>query len=296
MSTEKLQPFPFYGGKFSHLEFILPRLPETHQYVEPFGGSAAVLLSRDSAPVETYNDIDGDITTFFRVLRDQPDELIQKLERTPYSRAEYERAIEAAGDDSLPELERARLFFVRAAQVYSGLAQYATPGRWSYSRSTSVNGRSNLVAGWESNVDELGEVADRLQRVQLENDDALEVIERYDHDETLFYCDPPYPLASRGDAGCGTTKASAYGNELTAEEHRELAEVLTAADGMVAVSSYRNELYDEVFDGWTVVKGEKQKISTKHDTDHTERREVLYCNYDPSRVRSTNQTTLTAHL
>lgn len=284
--------FPWYGGKFSHLEFILPRLPVTNQYVEPFGGSAAVLLSREPAPVETYNDIDGDVANFFRVLRDEPDELIRRLERTPYSREEYLEAIEAAGDDSLPDLERARLFYVRAAQVYSGLAQYATPGRWSFSRTSSVRERSNAVAGWQVDVAELDDVADRLRRVQIEHDDALEVIDRYDHEGTTFYCDPPYPLQARGTAGCGTADPVAYSNEMSAEDHRELAEVLADVEGKVAVSSYRNELYDDVFNGWEIAEGPEKTLKTKHDAEPLVRREVLYTNYDPDAVSPSAQSAL----
>ena len=51
--------FGWYGGKFNHLGWLLPLLPQTHHYCEPFGGSAAVLLNRDPSPVETFNDIDG---------------------------------------------------------------------------------------------------------------------------------------------------------------------------------------------------------------------------------------------
>jgi len=37
--------FGWYGGKFSHLEWLLPLLPKSHHYCEPFSGSAAVLLN-----------------------------------------------------------------------------------------------------------------------------------------------------------------------------------------------------------------------------------------------------------
>lgn len=284
-----LQPFPWYGGKANHLDFILPRLPGTKQYLEPFGGSAAVLLSREPSPVETYNDLDGDLTAFFRVLREKPDELIRRLELTPYSREEYLKAIDVAGDKSVPDLERARLFYVRACQVYSGLAQYATEGRWSYSRTTSVRGKSAPVAGWQQNIDGLDKIAARIADVQLESDDAVSVIERFDHPDTLIYCDPPYPLASRGTAGCGTAEPVAYSNEMAEDDHRELAETLLRSEGHVAVSSYRNELYDDLFRGWSVVEGPSKRISTKHDTPHMERREVLYTNYDPERVSPTSQ-------
>src|SRR4030042_7126742 len=54
----KMIAFGYYGGKFSHLDFLLPLLPTTFtHFCEPFGGSAAILINRPPAPVETYYDL-----------------------------------------------------------------------------------------------------------------------------------------------------------------------------------------------------------------------------------------------
>ncbi len=81
--------FGWYGGKFSHLDWLLPLLPESHHYCEPFGGSAAVLLNREPARIETYNDLDGEVVNFFRVLREKKDRLIEAIGLTPFSREEF---------------------------------------------------------------------------------------------------------------------------------------------------------------------------------------------------------------
>src|SRR5438046_8190266 len=84
---EKMIAFGYYGGKFSHLDFILPHLPNhyTH-YCEPFGGSGAILINRDPAVIETYNDLDSEVVNFFRCLRDKHEELIRAISLTPFSR------------------------------------------------------------------------------------------------------------------------------------------------------------------------------------------------------------------
>ena len=268
----KTLPFRWYGGKYSHLDFILPQLPETHQYVEPFGGSAAVLINREPSPVETYNDIDGDVVNFFEVLRESRDELLENIALTPFSREELAHAVERKRDDKLSDIERARLFFVRAGQTRSGLAQEATPGRWAYCKSTSRRGMSGAVSRWHGRLEQLYDVADRLRRVQIENKPAIEVIERHDDEETLFYCDPPYPHGTRGDT-------NSYGHELTDDEHRELGAVLRECGGQVAVSGYGCDLYEELFEdhGWHRVDDEEKTMHTTKDT----RRESLWLNYEP---------------
>ena len=230
--------FGWYGGKFSHLNWLLPLLPECHHYCEPFGGSAAVLINRAPSPVETYNDMDGEVVNFFRVLRDQQDELVEKIALTPFSREEFFLAVEKNGAPPVSDLERARLFYIRARQARTGLAQTASLGRWANCKNTSRAGMSGVVSRWLGGVEDLPQIAMRLLRVQIENRPAIEVIKLYDDEQALIYCDPPYPHDARGDN-------KAYGYEMSDEEHRELASILSACRGSVAVSGYRCSLMKE---------------------------------------------------
>ena len=234
--------FGWYGGKFSHLEWLLPLLPKAHHYCEPFAGSAAVLINREASPVETYNDIDGDVVNFFKVLRDRPRELVRKISLTPFSREEFYRAING-GIRGISDLERARRFYIRARQARTGLAQSATLGRWANCKNTSRSGMSGVVSRWINGTEGLEEIAERLLRIQIENRPAIDVIRLYDSPKTLFYCDPPYLHETRGDS-------KAYGFEMDEEEHWNLALVLRKCKGKVAISGYRCKLMDDLYRGW----------------------------------------------
>lgn len=273
---KKRLAFRWYGGKFSHLDWLLPLLPVegVHHYCEPFGGSAAVLLNRPPAPIETYNDIDGEVVNFFRVLRDQRDELIEALRLTPFSREEFELAC-SPPEENISDLERARRFFVRAGQVRTGLAQTATIGRWANCKNTSRSGMSGAVSRWLNQIDGLAEVAERLLRVQIENRPAIDVIRLYDDSKTLFYLDPPYVHESRKDT-------RAYGAEMTEADHRLLAEVLHSVRGMVAISGYRCRLMDELYGDWHRIDA---PIKTAHSCK-TARQECLWVNFSVERRRS----------
>ena len=195
---EKMIAFGYYGGKFSHLDFILPLLPiDITHYCEPFGGSAAVLINRPPAPVETYNDLDSEVTNFFACLREHGEELIRLISLTPFSREELVRA--CSPTPGLTAMERARRFFVRARQTRTGLAQTSSEGRWAHCVLTSRAGMAGAVSRWLGSVEGLPAIVQRLQRVQIENVPAIEIIRRYDSPETLFYCDPPYPHEARGE-------------------------------------------------------------------------------------------------
>jgi DNA adenine methylase len=261
--------FGWYGGKYSHLKWLLPLLPESKHYCEPFGGSAAVIINREPSPVETYNDLDGELVNFFRVLRNQKDTLIEEIGLTPFSREELRIACEEPTDD-LSRMERARRFFVRARQVRTGLAQTASAGRWAHCRLTSRAGMAGAVSRWLGSVDGLAEIAQRLLRVQIENRPALEVIDRYDSEETLFYCDPPYVHDARGDS-------NAYAFEMTDDEHRALADALRRVDGRVALSGYHCDLMDELYGDWHITEADGKKAHSVKK----KRTEVLWTNYHP---------------
>ncbi len=198
MKKRKLIAFGWYGGKFSHLGWLLPLLPKTKHFCEPFGGSAAVVINREPSPIETYNDIDGEVVNFFHMLRAQKNALVEAIGLTPFSREEFERAI-SEQTENITDLERARRFYIRARQVRTGLGQKASSGRWAHCRLTSRAKMAGAVSRWLGAIEDLPGIAQRLLRVQIENDDAINVIRRYDSEETLFYWDPPYPHDSRGD-------------------------------------------------------------------------------------------------
>lgn len=272
-SARKRIVFGWYGGKFSHLDWLLPLLPAAHHYCEPFAGSAAVLLNRAPSPVETYNDIDGEVVNFFRVLRDKHDELIRVISLTPFSREEYYEAIYGSVK-GISDVERARRFYIRARQTRTGLAQTASLGRWANCKDTSRAGMSGVVSRWLGGIEVLEEIARRLIRVQIENRPAIEVIKLYDGPQTLFYCDPPYLHSTRGDS-------KAYGFEMNEAQHRELATALNECKGMVAVSGYDHPIMDRLFTRrrWHKTLGADRTI---HSTKGT-RQEVLWTNFNPQR-------------
>jgi DNA adenine methylase len=127
---------------------------------------------------------------------------------------------------------------------------------------------AGVVSRWLGSVEALPEIAERLLRVQIENRPALEVIELYDSSGTLFYCDPPYPHRTRGDA-------SAYGFEMTDHDHRALVTTLGHIEGKAAVSGYRCDLMDTLYAGWRRVDAPTKNCHSVKKP----RTEALWLNY-----------------
>jgi len=256
-------PVPYYGSKQTLGPAIARLLPGHEHYVEPFAGSLAVLLAKRPSRMETVNDLDRDLMHFWRVLRDDPIELERVCALTPHSRAEYEAA-KAAELEALPDLERARLVWVRLTQGRAGTMR-TTGWRHFQDPAGSSSGMPRYLAGY---VSRLAPVAERLAGVSLECRPALELIESYGrHPKVLLYVDPPY---------LGSTRARNYRHEMGGEsEHRELAAALEACRAAVVLSGYHSPLYDELFAGWHRVE---LKAHTGQAHTWQRRTEVLWSN------------------
>lgn len=241
MSAPTRPALRYYGGKWNLAPWIIEHFPEHVCYVEPFAGAASVLMRKDPSPVEVYNDADGEVVNFFRVLREQPDELIRALILTPYAREELEITLERVDD----LVERARRLFVRCWMARGGARNTWKPG-WRFQRTDLM--RRAITTDW-CDVGRLFEVVERLKAVQIEHGRALDVIKRFDAPETLFYCDPPYVAGTRSERW----GSNGYHTEMTDEDHREFGDALTQIRGMAVVSGYDNELYRELFAGWEAV-------------------------------------------
>ena len=263
--------FGWYGGKFSHLDFLLPNLPnDARHFCDVFGGSAAVLINREPAPVETYNDLDSELVNFFATLRhaELGEQLMREIALTPFSREELTLA--CTYEEGLEPVERARRFYVRARQTRTGLAQTSSTGRWAHCILTSRSGMAGAVSRWIGAIEGLPPIIDRLMRIQIDNAPALEVIERYDTPETLFYLDPPYVHDARSDK-------HAYLGEMSDLDHRELASALHNINGRAAISGYRSELYDSIYSDWHRVDAPEKICHSVRQP----RQESLWMNYEP---------------
>lgn len=247
--------FPYYGAKGRLAPWIATLIPLHRVYIEPFCGSAAVLLAKPAAPHEVISDLDSNVTTFFQVLRDQPDELQRACQLTPYARAEY-FAAELAAED-LEDLERARRFFVRCTQAFN--ANGTTGGRSGSWSNGSRRGSSQAVSVRDV-ADRLHLVAERLRRVVVENRPAQHVISAYDSADAALYVDPPYLGTTRSSLDESKRRAADYRLDMpTADDHRELAEVLHACEGAVLLSGYPSPLYDDLYADWWRVEQRVQR-------------------------------------
>lgn len=231
MKTQRILHYP--GSKWRTADWIISHFPDHKTYCEPFFGSGAVLFSKPRSVIETINDLDRDVTNLFKVIRERPEELAYAIKFTPHSREEFYLSYEECEE----ELERARRFVVRLWQGRGGKTSHRTGWRSMIEHNGPLPGKE-----WINFPDKIAAVAERLRGVQIENQCAMKVIERYNKKDVLFYADPPYLLSTR------TT--TSYKHEMTNGQHTQLLDTLENHKGFVVLSGYANKLYDTKLQHW----------------------------------------------
>ncbi len=232
------------GSKWSLADLIVGQFQPYYHYVEPFFGSGAVFFSKPRSPHEVINDQNSQVTNMFTVLRDRSDELCWALEMTPWSRDEYNQSHIQTGDP----LEDARRFVVRIWQAHA--SDLAKKTGWK-NRGPSQRA-SGMSHRWNKIPAQLQTLALRLKDAEIENREALEVIERHSSTDCLIYADPPYPHSVRTQ--------TMYGNEMTDEDHLLLLKALRRHPGPVVISGYANPMYDESLVGWKRIAVKPPKV------------------------------------
>ena len=113
-------PFKWVGGKSRLRKPIIDLLPEHTCYVEPFSGAAWVLFGKPPSQVEILNDIDQELITFFRVIKSEPEKLIDSFELELVSRTEFERLADL-NPKELSDIERAHRFYYLIMAGWGGV-------------------------------------------------------------------------------------------------------------------------------------------------------------------------------
>lgn len=238
----------YHGAKFRLAAWVMRFFPVHRCYVEPFGGAAGVLLQKPRSYAEVYNDLDGEVVNFFRVLRDPVlrAQLEQACVLTPYARDEFD----AAWDPSDDPVEQARRTAVRAQMGFGSAG--ATKGKTGF-RIDTRRAYGTAQQLWAEYPSALRAAGERFTGVLIENRPAIDVMRQHDGPDTLHFVDPPYMLGTRVLQGSGdTAERGYYRHELTDEGHAELLAALRQLQGMVVLCGYESELYAQQLTDWRV--------------------------------------------
>lgn len=222
-------PITYYGGKQTMAKTIIQMMPRHKVYCEPFFGGGAVFFAKPKSYLEAINDTNDRLVTFYRQVKDNFDELQKMVQETLDAESEYKRAREIY-NQSRPasDTETAWAMWMVTNFSYSGSPR----GGWKWDNGNAgshtgiyMKRRREEFCGW---------LKERLSEVQISCRDALDVISQRDTTDTLFYLDPPYPMADM-------KHYSGY----TFKNLEELLRLLTTIKGKFILSNYASPILKE---------------------------------------------------
>ena len=274
--------FCYPGGKTTIAPWIIDHFPDHTVYVEPFGGSASVLVQKPKSNVEVYNDLNSDCVAFFEAIKSHPDELERWVKNTPYSRELFEKWIKqfSAGERANDTVEQAGRFWFLTTASFGGDI-HDGGGGFSVMKGECKEAHYQPQK-WQRKKDVIKHIRDRFFNVQIEQLDYAELFDKYDSTEAFFYCDPPY--VDVGD--------DYYQTEDGGFNHPRFCEELLDLDGKWLVS-YGEHIPAQLSDYHTVTRT-KEATMSKQRPEITER---LIMNYNPNDVakfKPSNQSGLEA--
>lgn len=241
------------------------------------------MLAKQPSVVEVFNDLDGRVTSLFRAIRDNGEDLAWRLQWTPYSREEYLRIRQEVrdasfipGEDDVESLtEYGRMAATLIGQSVSGMNNLG-PAGWGYGRA------HNVARIWAARWPEVAlYVMSRLRHVLIEHLHGMDVLERYDTPDTAFYVDPPF------DPTGGRTLKRGYAVDMNERDWEVLIAVLLELKGKIILSGYAGDANRLESAGWkradfdrTTSAGTHVAGGKKREVFHVPRIESLWLNYD----------------
>ena len=285
-------PISWVGNKTAILPVIYSRFPlQYDRYIEPFGGSGAVLLGTEKPDkFEVYNDYNKNLVNLFRCMRERPMAFIRELGfltlnarddftviKDFFKKEEFnDRFLSEEMEltkimlpelraDELMELQKKSVleYDLRRAVMFLKLLRYSysSGGKSFASQPFSVATLFSLI----------NKLSRRMEYTVIENQDFEVLINHYDRPSAFFYSDPPY-VSSEYMYECG------FGWD----DHLRLNRVLKSIQGKCLVS-YNDcpevqELYKDFYKySFTRVHSMAQKYEAGKEFP-----EILIANYDMS--------------
>ena len=225
-------PFSYSGGKqriAGNIIALFPNGYENLHYVEPFAGSLSVLLRKKPSRLETASDSDKRIYTFFKVIREKPEEIKRLCLYTPYGKNEREAATKIyKNPKGRSEIDIAWAFWIRATSGFRGSPESGT--MTIIKAFQERGGVRNQAQTTQNRIRDFHLLRKRIMNCQLLNEDAFEVIRKIDTKNALFYLDPPYPETSQE-----------YKNKFSLDDFNRLIETLKSIKGRFILSFYEKE-------------------------------------------------------
>lgn len=246
-------------GKFHARKKIISYFPDHKIYVEPFGGSGAVLLGKKPSEVEVYNDIDEYWYFVFKFVKNLDEETFKRLKKLNWYVATMKKWEEIKAK-------------VKQKDFKDDIDKFHKLILWRYFSVNKEGIRYRLGKRSRYDISKLPKISERLKNVKIYNKDWSKIVDEFDSNETFFYFDPPYK---------GSKKDKTYG--VSRFSFEDFIERLKKIKGRFIVSYSTDLIADFRKNGWYIKKIGFQRIANVKAEDRRLEYELLVFNFKPEK-------------
>ena len=268
MSKQYKVIMKYPGSKAQMLQYIYELIPPHKCWVDVFGGSAVVTLNKKPSKVEIYNDIDDTLVNLMRILADENkfNEFEKRIKYLPYAFTEFNKYKEKyKNNDYTDDVDKAITRWYLGNTSLKGIP-----------RAFQRNNNTNVALTYANKKNSLIYIHNRLKTIVIENIDYEKLINKYDSNQTVFYCDPPYMPETRYEN-------KTYKNDMTNKNHIQFLETMTKIQGKAIISGYNSELYNNYLSNWNkreIEVNASMSMKKLPDRNTTKAIECLWYNYE----------------
>ena len=248
---------PWIGGKKLLRKKISDTFPQNiTRYVEVFGGVGWVLFYKEKyAEQEIYNDVNGELVNLFKCVKYHSNAIIEQLQFILNAREIFDAFQQNKNRTDLTDIQRATMFYYLIRTSYGAkLKQY------------SANYSSPYLL-----LQNIEAISKRLARVVIENKDFKYILQKYDKQDTLFYCDPPYYKTEKmyDIGGCGFGK----------EQHILLRDMLKNIKGKFVLSYNDDDFIRGLYQDFNIQEIERSSNLSLNNGKRSVYRELIITNF-----------------
>ena len=167
MAKKKLRPpVKTHGGKFYLMDFIISNFPENYKelnYCELFCAGASVFLNKEPSKEEVINDVDTGLISIYKSLRDEPDEIIDRLKKIDYNEKTFNEALAKSELPFEDYIEHALNEFILRRMSRGGMKKIFA---WS---DRLRGGKPGDVNAWNTILEQLPLISERVKNTIILN-------------------------------------------------------------------------------------------------------------------------------
>jgi len=227
---KKTKPIMKLNDNQSVSDWVISEFPESYQsmiYVDVLCGDLNIFISKERSKLEILNDTHEGVIQIYRAIRDESSDFCKKVSGVRCTENNFQKYLENQTNKFDDYIDKAVNEFILRKM----------------SKGENKKIFSNKKIEWKKVILEINELSKRLQESFIMNKDPLDLIQKFNHNDTLLFFTLPTNL-----------KESYY---------TKLSNILKNFSGKTVIACNEQKIYKQLFQTWKLKRKIFNKLNNK---------------------------------